>query len=225
MVRYRLVLALLAMFLLTHGSLTAQKYKWKHYYMEAGLLGGGSFSLGDYNERLFRNMQPTVGAFAKYKFNGHWELGLKSTVGRADIGSWKGEKHHTTFADLALIGEFNFFNYGTMSLEPYASRVSPYIFLGLGGSYFNSRVAPILPFGLGVKWNVTNRLNIGASWSMQKTLWSDSFDGIDNPLGQRQGIWDNQDWYFTLSIYISINFWEICPSCRDGRKNYFYNNY
>ena len=207
------------------ADLSAQKYKWKHYYMEAGLLGGGSFYLGDANEKLFRGLLPTVGVFAKHKFNGHWEVKLQSTVGQTLIGTFGEEKRQTTFGDLAFLAEFNFFNFGAMSLEPYASKVSPYIFAGIGGAYFNHEIAPILPFGLGVKWSITNRFNIGASWSMQKTMWNDNFDLIDNPLGQKQGMWNNNDWYSTVSIYLSVNFWEICPSCKDGRRNYFYNKY
>ncbi len=207
-------------------NMSAQKYKWSHYYMEAGLFGGGSFYLGDANEKLFKGTRPAAGLFAKYKFNGYWELKLQGTVGQAKIGEFENEGDRiTTFGDLALMAEFNFFNFGAMSLEPNASRVSPYIFVGVGGAYFNDGVAPILPFGLGVKWSVTNRLNLGMFWSMQKTLWNDNFDLIDNPLNQEQGMWNNNDWYSTAGIYISFNFWEICPNCKDGRKNYFYYGY
>ena len=210
------------MFIVT-PNIMAQKYKWTRYYMEFGLLGGGSFYLGDVNEKLFANMLPTAGLYLKYKFNGHWEAKMQATGGQAGITKIDNKLQRTTFFDLAFIGEFNFFNFGAMSLDPYASKVSPYIFAGIGAAYFNGNVAPIVPFGLGVKWNFAKRMNLGAYWSMQKTLWNDNFDLVNNPLGLNAGMWNNRDWYSTVALTLSIDFWEICPACQDGQKKYYYN--
>ncbi|MDR3327324.1 MAG: hypothetical protein LBT04_04245 [Prevotellaceae bacterium] len=208
----------------THRS-SAQKYKWTNYYLETGILGGGSFYLGDVNEKLFNNMQPTTGLFLKRKFNGHWSIKLQATGGQAGIGRFDDKFRKTTFFDLSAIAEFNFFNFGAMQLEPFASPVSPYIFVGLGGAYFNKNVAPIVPFGVGAKYHFAERFNLGIYWSMQKTLWNDNFDLVNNPLGLNAGIWNNNDWYSTCAVYLSIDFWQICPSCLDGRKKYYYNKY
>ena len=191
--RYIKLLVAALIFSLSTYSVSAQTdYKWKKYYMEAGILGGGSYYLGDANKIPFNYMLPTGGLFLKYKFDGHWELKLQSTVGQAGIGIFDGVMQKTTFGDLALIAEFNFFNKGG---------------------------APILPFGLGVKWYFADRLNLGLYWSTQKTLYNDNFDLIDNPLKLRKGLWINNDWYSTLAVYFSVNFWEICPTCIDGRDN------
>ncbi|MDR0829898.1 MAG: hypothetical protein LBN95_07285 [Prevotellaceae bacterium] len=196
----------------------SQKYKYTKYYLEAGVLGGGSFYLGDVNEKLFANMLPTFGAFVKYKFNGHWEIKLQSTAGQAGIGEFDGKFSKTTFVDVAAIGEFNFFNFAVGQLEPYSSKVAPYIFAGVGASFFNGGVAPIVPFGLGVKYHFGKRWNIGAYWGMTKTLWNDNFDLVDNPLKLNKGMWNNNDWYSTVGVYISINCFEICKACIDGRR-------
>jgi hypothetical protein len=199
---------------LCFSTASAQKYKYTKYYLEAGVLGGGSFYLGDVNEKLFANMRPTFGGFVKYKFNGHWEAKLQSTVGQAGIdGTQK-----TNFADVAAIAEFNFFNFAVGQLEPGSSPVAPYIFAGIGGSFFNGNVAPIVPFGLGVKYHFGKQWNIGAYWGLTKTLWNDNFDLVDNPLGLNKGMWNNNDWYSTVGAYISINFWQICAPCKDGRR-------
>ena len=203
----------------------SQKYKWTKYYMEVGALGGGSFYLGDVNTKLFNKTMATGGAFLKYKFNGRWEAKLQSTSGMAGIGDVGGKDVKTFFADAALSAEFNFFNFAVMSLEPGASNISPYIFAGLGVSYFNDNVAPIVPMGLGVKWRFAKRWNLGAYWSFQKTLWNDNFDLVDNSLNLPKSMWNNNDWYSTAALYISFDFWEICPSCRDGRPDYFYQGY
>ncbi len=215
----KLLVAALILSLSTYSVSAQTDYKWKKYYMEAGILGGGSYYLGDANKIPFNYMLPTGGLFLKYKFDGHWELKLQSTVGQAGIGIFDGVMQKTTFGDLALIAEFNFFNYASMRLEPGSSRVTPYIFAGLGASIFNKGGAPILPFGLGVKWYFADRLNLGLYWSTQKTLYNDNFDLIDNPLKLRKGLWINNDWYSTLAVYFSVNFWEICPTCIDGRDN------
>lgn len=198
---------------------SAQRYK--KYYLEVGLLGGSSFYLGDINKQVFANMLPTAGGFAKYKFNHHWELKFQATSGEAGIGILDdGSFRKTFFVDGALISEFNFFNYAAGPYEPFSSKVSPYIFAGIGVSVFNSSVAGILPFGIGVKYRMTNRLNIGAYWSMNKVIGSDNFDNIDNPLGLNRSIWNNTDWYSTTAIYVSIDLWEKCAPCRDGSKKY-----
>ena len=202
----------------------SQKYKYTKYYLEGGILGGGSFYLGDANSTLFKNMLQTYGVFAKYKFNGHWEAKLQATGGQAGIGIFDNKLRKTTFVDLAAIGEFNFFNFATMQLEPGSSQVSPYIFAGIGASFFNGSVAPIVPFGLGVKYHFGKRWNIGAYWGATKILWNDNFDLVDNPLGLNPGMWKGNDWYSTVGAYISINFWEICSGCIDVRtknKNYY----
>ena len=203
----------------------SQKYKWTKYYMEVGALGGGSFYLGDVNTKLFNKTMATGGAFLKYKFNGRWESKFQTTSGMAGIGDVGGKEVKTFFADAALIAEFNFFNFAVMSLEPGASNISPYIFAGLGVSYFNDNVAPIVPMGLGVKWRFAKRWNLGAYWSFQKTLWNDNFDLVDNPLNLPKSMWNNNDWYSTAALYISFDFWEICSSCKDGHQEYFYQGY
>lgn len=214
---HKRILLALAVLLITANTVFSQTdYKWTKYYMEAGILGGDSYYLGDANETPFKYMLPTGGLFLKYKFNGHWEIKLQATLGQAGIGEFDGKMRKTSFTDLAFITEFNFFNYASMRLEPGTSRVSPYIFGGLGLSSFNQVAAPIVPFGIGVKWYFANRLNLGMYWSTQKTLGNDKFDLIDNPLGIRTNLWLNNDWYSTIAVYLSINFWKICPACIDG---------
>jgi len=200
----------------------SQKYKYTKYYLEAGVLGGGSFYLGDENSTLFKNMLPTFGGFMKYKFNGHWEIKLQATGGQAGIGVFDGKYRKTTFVDVAAMGEFNFFNFAAMQLETGASQVTPYIFAGLGAGFFNGNVAPIVPFGLGVKYHFGKRWNVGAYLGATKTMWNDNFDLVNNPLGLNGGMWNNNDWYMTAGVYISINFWEICAQCLNGQKKYRY---
>ena len=68
--RYIKLLVVALILALSTYSVSAQTdYKWKKYYMEAGILGGGSYYLGDANKIPFNYMLPTGGLFLKYKFD------------------------------------------------------------------------------------------------------------------------------------------------------------
>ena len=98
----KLLVAALILSLSTYSVSAQTDYKWKKYYMEAGILGGGSYYLGDANKIPFNYMLPTRGLFLKYKFDGRWEAKLQSTVGQAGIGEINGVMRNTTFLDFAL---------------------------------------------------------------------------------------------------------------------------
>lgn len=197
-------------------TLSAQTYR--KYRMEAGVLGGGSFSLGDVNRTPFAHLEPTLGGFLKYKFNGHWEIKFEGTGWKSGVGIVNNTYKATPFGQGAVIGEYNFYNYGGSPYEPYPSNVTPYIFWGLGLMVFEGGVAASMPFGIGVKWRFAKRFNLGAYWSMQK-LTSDKFDGVDDPYHLNKIFLMNRDYNSTVTIYLSFDFWRICAPCQN------YNHY
>lgn len=209
-----IIVCVLSFYCLFSLPMSAQKYA--KYYLEFGVLGGGSFYLGDVNEKLFVNMQPTAGAFLKYKLSGHWEIKLQGTGGWVGIQNTSDGLDKTLFGDMAVIGEFNFFNYAAGKYEAYASNITPYIFLGLGTTIFNSEIAAMVPFGLGFKWRIGHRWNVGAYWSAQKIVGSDNFDGVDDPYHLNNSVWNNTDWYSTVGVTLSLDFWRICAPCHNG---------
>ena len=188
------------------------------FYCEVGVAAGGGFVLGDVNRCLFRYLQPTAGGFIKYKFNGHYELRLQLDAGILGIGKVNDAFRTQRFVAPQVLGEFNFFNYGAPRWEAFSSWVTPTLMVGLGGIIFGSdglRCTLTIPMGVGVKFKLSNRVNMGANWIVTKTF-SDRVDDVDNPLGLNKGVWNNRDWYSTAQIYLSINFYKKCTPCRNG---------
>lgn len=189
------------------------------FYGEVGLTGGGGFVLGDVNGMLFNHMQPLGGVFLKYKFNGHYELRLQVDGGILGVGNVNNTFCTTPYVGAQFLGEFNFFNYGVKQWEAFRTWVTPTIIAGLGVMAFDDgvswRFTPTLPLGVGVKFKLSNRVNVGAYWMVTKTF-SDAVDHTDNPIGLNKGLWNNRDWYSTAQIYLSINFYKICAPCRNG---------
>ncbi|MDO4190147.1 MAG: hypothetical protein Q4D14_00470 [Bacteroidales bacterium] len=214
--KHKIVVVLCLFLALITTTLSAQTYR--KYRMEVGVLGGGSFSLGDVNHIPFAHLEPTLGAFLKYKFNGHWEIKFEGTGWKSGVGMVNNTYKATPFGQGAIMGEYNFYNYGGSPYEDYPSNVTPYVFWGLGLMVFEGGVAASMPFGLGVKWRIGKRFNLGAYWSMQK-LSSDKFDGVDNPDHLNGTFLMNRDWNSTVAVYLSIDFWKICAPCHN--YNYY----
>lgn len=192
------------------------------YRLDIGLLGGGSFYLGDANPTPFKGTRPCFGAFGKYLISERWEVGLQIYGGATDIPAFDNiQASRTTFGDISITGEFNFFNYGIKKYDKTASRITPYIFAGVGLAIYNYGMGPNIPFGLGVKVKATPRLNFGLSWRMQKLL-TDNFDNIQDPYGLNgKGLFNNKDWFSSASLSISYNFWKDCAPCRRNHAEYY----
>ena len=184
------------------------------FYGEVGVTGGGGFVLGDTNDFLFKYTQPVGGAYLKYKINGRWETRLQLDGGL--LGYSEGQK--TPYIGIQALGEFNFFNYGVKRWEAHYSWFTPSLVAGLGlFSCLNDepKFTATIPLGLGVKFKLSNRINLGAYWMVSKVI-SDKVDNKPNPNGE-YGRWNNQDWYSTAQIALSVNFYKICAPCRSGK--------
>ena len=185
------------------------------FYGEVGLTGGGGFVLGDTNDFLFKYTQPVGGAYLKYKINGRWETRLQLDGGL--LGYSEGQK--TSYVGLQALGEFNFFNYGVKRWEANYSWFTPSLVAGLGLFSYSLNDEPkftaTIPLGIGFKFKLSNRINLGAYWMVSKVI-SDKVDNAANPNGE-YGKWNNQDWYSTAQIALSVNFYKICAPCRSGK--------
>lgn len=144
--------------------------------------------------------------------------------------------------DFAATYEYNFFPYGTGRDYRGAKRVTPFISLGLGFTYVNSKQGTVdlaeagavpesttigapqmtgskhvftanLPLAFGVKCKLTERLNLNAEWAFHLTL-SDKLDGVKDPYRiKSSGICKNTDCYSNLQISLTYSFWEKCRTC------------
>ncbi len=127
-------------------------------------------------------------------------------------------KFSTTFFELSEMFEFNFFNYGMGERYRKLKRWSPYITAGLGATVWTTDgytgVAATLPLGIGVKYKLKERLNLGVEFLMKKTF-SDRLDGpmLSDPHAIKSGFAKNTDWYSTLSVTLSYEFSKRCATC------------
>lgn len=124
----------------------------------------------------------------------------------------------TTFYELSEMFEFNFLNYGIGERYRNLKRFSPYITAGLGMTMWTSGgylgAAFTLPLGVGAKFKINRRLNLGLEFLMKKTF-SDRLDGreLSDPHLIKSGFAKNTDWYSTLSVTLSYEFSKRCATC------------
>ena len=210
-IKLKKVFLLLVILCVTANSVKSQDT----FYGEFGLTGGCGFVLGDTNDFLFKYTQPVGGAYLYYKFDGRWEARLQVDGGL--LGYASGQS--MSYAGLQALGEFNFFNFGVKKWEAHYSWVSPCLVAGLGAVVYDfggkPKLTATIPLGLGVKFKLGNRTNLGMYWMVMRAF-SDKMDNMPNPNGEYGKFWNNQDWYSTAQVFLSFNFYKICAPCRNG---------
>ena len=177
-------LCLLLLFAGLFVSLKAQEYKY-----EIGGMAGGAYYMGDLNKNgFFKGINPALGGVFRYNANFRWVFKGNLTWGKVS-GSTDGQLNvlpdhaevsfSRNFIDLGGQMEFNFFPYSEKYTYANARRFSPYIFAGLGVTLApgdgNTFFGPNIPMGVGVKYKLKNRINLGFELSFRK-LFGDGLD-------------------------------------------------
>lgn len=213
-------LAVIMLMIATLMATQAQEYRF-----EAGGALGMSGYLGDANNaNLLKKPGYVAGGLFRYIINSR--MALKANLLTAKISGNSANLANTypdaqTYAfssqlyDLGAQFEFNFLNYGIGSKYLKLKRFSPYLTLGLGatlatgdGDAFTLNV----PMGVGVKYKLSERLNIGLEFTMRKTF-SDELDGLKDLNGITSGFAKNTDWYSFTMISITYEFSKRCRTC------------
>ena len=120
--------------------------------------------------------------------------------------------------ELSARAEFNFLPYGMGETYKRLRRWSPYLTLGVGvamaSSGGNTTVVPSIPMGVGVKFKINPRWNLGLEFTMTKAF-GDKIDGSQlTDLNQiKTAFYKNTDWYSRLTIGISYEFGKRCETC------------
>lgn len=198
------------------------------YLMEIG--GGVGFLgyLGDYNNVLTRDLQPMATLLVRRNLNPYMGLRLA-----ASFGKLKGDERDVktvypstgvtpysfsrTLTDVSLTYEYNFWPYDTGHDYYGAKRLTPFVFLGLGGTYAGGDGSSVftanVPIGLGLKYKVGQRINVGVEWAMHFSM-SDKLDGRKDPYGiTSSGMFKNTDCYSVLQLTLSYSFMPKCTTC------------
>lgn len=198
------------------------------YRYEIGAGVGMTGYLGDANTaNLFKNPSWDVEACFRYIINPRMALKTQFYAGGLRGNSAQMEnvfpdartfEFSTTFYSASEMFEFNFFNYGIGRKYQKLSRVTPYIAAGLGfvlGTTSGESAFSIeVPFGIGVKYKASKRLNLGISFLMHKTF-TDKMDGKDlaDPNMIKHSFMKNTDWYSTLTFTVTYEFSRRCAEC------------
>lgn len=200
--------------------------------VDLGFYGGVGTYLGDMsNVNLSKSVSPAYGSFIRYNFNPRYALrfnllnGTISADGQYNSDAWSFSKN---VLDLSLSFEFNYMKYIIGEKEtPY----STFIFGGIGmhtysfsdGANEGSEISPIIPFGLGFKFDLNKRIGVGIEGSLRKTF-SDKLDNLDDPLSymneknieiKYSDYYHNNDWtaYFGVHIVYKLIYgnktWEM----------------
>lgn len=201
-------------------------------------MAGGAFYMGDANKNaFFKGMNPAAGVVFRYNANFRWALKANLMWGQVS-GSTEGLENvfpnnaEASFSrSLVELGgqmEFNFFPYSDKFAYAGAKRFSPYVFLGLGVTYgagSDAFFGPNIPLGVGVKYKVKNRINLGCEFSFRK-LFGDGFDVtdegnamLDNPYHISGSFLKNKDWYSFLLLSVTWDFGPRNRPCNSKNSN------
>lgn len=220
-------LLLMLMVLLPAARMSAQDDP--QYRMEIGAGVGMVSYEGDFNGNMLKNMQPMFSALWRYNFDPYKDLRLSATYGKLKGSSKDVDTYYPDYAteeysfnrnllDVSLVFEYNFWPYGTGRDYRGAKRLTPYIYGGIGatsasGGGSKSVFTANVPIGLGVKYKLNERMNLGLDWGIHFSL-SDELDGVKDPYQVKSsGMFKNTDCYSMLQLTLTYSFKAKCRTC------------
>ena len=222
---FRKIVLFFTLSMLACATVVAQEYK---YEIGGGL--GCSAYMGDANKgNPFLGQNFSLGAVFRKNINFRWAIKANLLTGsvsgntdNSDNAYPYGEtaEFKRSFYDLGGQMEFNFLPYSDKFPYLQTSKFSPYILAGLGltlGTGDDTFFGLNIPLGVGVKYKVKNRVNLGLEYTVRK-LFGDSFDApdksgfnLDDPYKMNNSIMKNKDWYNILMFSIT---WDFGPNDR-----------
>ncbi len=213
------------------------------YKMEIGGGIGTDFYLGDVNSTPFSHAGAMGGAVIRGIFNPRMVLkgnvafgNLRgSSTGRfiptdaSTPGPEGGEPTTVSFKrnvlDLGVQFEFNFWGYGIGQEYKGNSRITPYVLAGIGVTVAmgggGTDAAANFPLGVGVKYKMKPRVNVGLEWTFRFTT-TDALDvnagqtSLDRPYDIKSSGLKNKDAYSYLVLFLT---YDICPRCKTCNNN------
>lgn len=219
--KYKFWFILLIILTLSSNKLNAQD----DYKFEIGGMAGLNFYMGDANKmKLFNDIGPVFGGVFRYNIDLQWSIKTNLLMGHVS-GSTKNSKNafpnqqqksfDRMFWEMGGQVEFNFFQYSDQFEYLGAKRFSPYVFTGLGftlasgkKTFFDANI----PVGVGFKYKLKERLNIGFEFSFRR-LFSDSFDvtdreglQLDDPYEIKSSFFKNKDWCSLTMLSVTWSF-------------------
>lgn len=212
------------------ATLTASAQQDDEYLMEIGGGVGMVSYQGDFNGKITSGMQPAGAIVWRRLLNPYMGFRVTGMMGKLKGDATRVETYYpdeTTRAysfdrsltDISVTYEYNFWPYGTGRDYRGAKRLTPFIFGGIGATYVSGGEKKVfaanVPIGLGIKYKLKERLNVGLEWSMHFSL-SDELDGIADPYGiKSSGAFKNTDCYSGLMLTLTYSFKSKCRTCNN----------
>lgn len=201
------------------------------YKYDMGVAFGTMAYLGDFNANFIKGMQPMGAIVARRCFNPHVAIKAEAAIGKIKGSSknintvypelnTKEYKFDNMLTDITIAGEYNFWPYGTGEEYRGAKKITPYILGGIATTIVPTNkkniVAANVVLGIGVKYKLTERLNIAAEWTAHITT-TDKLDAKEDPyIIRTRGILKNKDAYHIAQVMITYSF---APKCRTCNKD------
>lgn len=212
------------------ATLTASAQQDDEYLMEIGSGVGMVSYQGDFNGKITSGMQPAGAIVWRRLLNPYMGFRVTGMMGKLKGDATRVETYYpdeTTRAysfdrsltDVSVTYEYNFWPYGTGRDYRGAKRLTPFVFGGIGATYVSGGEKKVftanVPIGLGIKYKLKERLNVGLEWSMHFSL-SDELDGIADPYGiKSSGAFKNTDCYSGLMLTLTYSFKSKCRTCNN----------
>ena len=212
------------------ATLTASAQQDDEYLMEIGGGVGMVSYHGDFNGKITSGMQPAGAIVWRRLLNPYMGFRVTGMMGKLKGDATRVETYYpdeTTRAysfdrsltDVSVTYEYNFWPYGTGRDYRGAKRLTPFVFGGIGATYVSGGEKKVftanVPIGLGIKYKLKERLNVGLEWSMHFSL-SDELDGMADPYGiKSSGAFKNTDCYSGLMLTLTYSFKSKCRTCNN----------
>lgn len=212
------------------ATLTASAQQDDEYLMEIGGGVGMVSYQGDFNGKITSGMQPAGAIVWRRLLNPYMGFRVMGMMGKLKGDATRVETYYpdeTTRAysfdrsltDVSVTYEYNFWPYGTGRDYRGAKRLTPFVFGGIGATYVSGGEKKVftanVPIGLGIKYKLKERLNVGLEWSMHISL-SDELDGMADPYGiKSSGAFKNTDCYSGLMLTLTYSFKSKCRTCNN----------
>ena len=212
------------------ATLTASAQQDDEYLMEIGGGVGMVSYQGDFNGKITSGMQPAGAIVWRRLLNPYMGFRVMGMMGKLKGDATRVETYYpdeTTRAysfdrsltDVSVTYEYNFWPYGTGRDYRGAKRLTPFVFGGIGATYVSGGEKKVftanVPIGLGIKYKLKERLNVGLEWSMHFSL-SDELDGMADPYGiKSSGAFKNTDCNSGLMLTLTYSFKSKCRTCNN----------
>ena len=212
------------------ATLTASAQQDDEYLMEIGGGVGMVSYQGDFNGKITSGMQPAGAIVWRRLLNPYMGFRVTGMMGKLKGDATRVETYYPdettraysfdrSFTDVSVTYEYNFWPYGTGRDYRGAKRLTPFVFGGIGATYVSGGEKKVftanVPIGLGIKYKLKERLNVGLEWSMHFSL-SDELDGMADPYGIKStGAFKNTDCYSGLMLTLTYSFKSKCRTCNN----------